>query len=808
MGAFGLLGAIAALALAVCAAPASAQRIHVLQQTIFPTEATRLNNPRAIAVDSSSGTSAGDFYVADSGNHRIIKFDASGNFLLMWGRSVNEGTGNPDICTNGGPPENVCKETGVTGTGAGWVSNPNAIVVDSSSSPSAGDIYVADSNYVQKFDPTGHLITSWGGAPFAGAINGSTAPAGTFPNAPGPMVVDASGRLGVWRSNNSTLYRFADDGSSPESFLANTRTSNNTGFAVDPGNNYYKGNSNDGTIEKFGPNGEDVGAVTTGNAVYRGFFYDGTTNDLFGYYTQTQAISVYHFNGSGEVVQENGSTCTPAPNAGCQPIESFGKGTFGTGGGPQGLSGNTTTGQIYVLNTGALNILKFAALNLPKVTTETPESVERDRALLKAHVDPDGEGEVLSCEFEFGKTTTYGESAPCTPGSTSTAVDVSSQLPAGTLEAATLYHFRVLAENANGTIYGEDKTFTTLPSVSATTTKPATNVARVSATLNGSFTGDGVDTTYYFEYGLDSEYGSKTAPVDQGTASGTQEVSTNIASLYAYYAYHYRLVAENKYGTTYGADEILETLAPDPPTVESTYAGAVDAETAVVDAQIDTGDGLTSFRFEYGTTTEYGQRTPVDGPIEPESPDQTASADLDELSPGTIYHFRVVASNIAGTTVGPDQTFTTLSAPLIGTEASSGVTSDAAVLSATIGSGLSSTSYRFEYGPTTAYGAQVPGTGSVGPDSALHQVSTAVGGLIPGTTYHFRAVATNAVGTTFGVDQTFTTLPALQATVLPETRTGGGKKCKKGFVKKHGKCVRKKKKKRRHQRNVAGRKHG
>ena len=62
--------------------------------------------------------------------------------------------------------------------------------------------------------------------------------------------------------------------------------------------------------------------------------------------------------------------------------------------------------------------------------------------------------------------------------------------------------------------------FTTLPAVSGVATEAATNVTKESAELHGYFTGDGVDASYYFEYGASTTYGKATALVDAGTTVG------------------------------------------------------------------------------------------------------------------------------------------------------------------------------------------------------------------------------------------------------------------------------------------------
>jgi hypothetical protein len=69
------------------------------------------------------------------------------------------------------------------------------------------------------------------------------------------------------------------------------------------------------------------------------------------------------------------------------------------------------------------------------------------------------------------------------------------------------------------------------------------------------------------------------------------------------------------------------------------------------------------------------------------------------------------------------------------------------------------TSYRFEYGPTTAYSSETQAI-DLGSEVTVLPVAATLDGLSPGTTYHFRVVATNKAGVGYGHDQTFTTLPA------------------------------------------------
>ena len=97
----------------------------------------------------------------------------------------------------------------------------------------------------------------------------------------------------------------------------------------------------------------------------------------------------------------------------------------------------------------------------PAVETGAASSAARTSATLNATVNPNG-GEVSACDFEYGTSSSYGASAPCSPspGSETSPVAVSSL--ATDLIPSTIYHFRIVATNATGTSYGADRKFTTL----------------------------------------------------------------------------------------------------------------------------------------------------------------------------------------------------------------------------------------------------------------------------------------------------------------------------------------------------------
>jgi hypothetical protein len=130
-------------------------------------------------------------------------------------------------------------------------------------------------------------------------------------------------------------------------------------------------------------------------------------------------------------------------------------------------------------------------------------------------------------------------------------------------------------------------------------------------------------------------------------------------------------------------------------------------------------------------------------------------ANIISLTANTTYHFRIVASNTAGTRFGNDTTFTTLTMtgfPVVTTNPATNVTTSSARLNGTLDPhGLSTTVYF----TTTSYGSTTPNQIKTG--NNYQNVFAGISGLTAGTTYHFRIVATNTVGTRYGIDRTLTT---------------------------------------------------
>jgi hypothetical protein len=178
------------------------------------------------------------------------------------------------------------------------------------------------------------------------------------------------------------------------------------------------------------------------------------------------------------------------------------------------------------------------------------------------------------------------------------------------------------------------------------------------------------------------------------------------------------------------------------------------------------GVEVTDCHFDYGTTTSYGQSAPCEQAVGSGTGAVAVTAKLKGLTPGTSYHFRLIARNAndpSPQTVpnpGLDATLATLPPPQISAAAATGITEASANLTAKVNpGGLQLSDCHFDYGTTTSYGHSVPcvpGASEIPVDSSAHAISAAIAGLeAKNKTYHWRVVASNAAGTTTTPDHAF-----------------------------------------------------
>ena len=227
--------------------------------------------------------------------------------------------------------------------------------------------------------------------------------------------------------------------------------------------------------------------------------------------------------------------------------------------GARDLTVNPLNHDVYAMDGDSVDVFSRdgAVVTVPTLTTNSPDGVTGVGATLHGAVDPDGV-DTTDCHFQWGTTLEYGNTAPCAEGNVFGGGSGENPVSAtiGGLSKGTVYHYRVVAENAPDKVgIGRDVTFTAAdrPQLGdASVSHVTTDSARVSFDINpnGGATGYHVAIDGVGEFpDPDAEpAGLKDPTTNLITQSFTQEVS----GLDPDTPYTYRVIATNASGETEG----------------------------------------------------------------------------------------------------------------------------------------------------------------------------------------------------------------------------------------------------------------
>ena len=341
------------------------------------------------------------------------------------------------------------------------------------------------------------------------------------------------------------------------------------------------------------------------------------------------------------------------------------------------MTGRRTLLAVAVAAALALALAGIAGAATPTATTGPATAIGSTTATVTGSVVPGGQA--TTWYVQYGTSTAYGsQTAKGSAGSGTIAVSITSNLV--DLKPGATYHYRVVATNGSGTTHGSDAVFTTLVPPGATT-GAATGIGTTTATLNGTVDPNSRDTTFHFEYGTSTSYGTKTAEKSAGSGASPQNEAVAIAKLQVGKTYHFRIVAKSDAGTTTGADATFTTSSA--PVAVTADASPIAVTTATLRGQVNP-DGLsTTWWFEYGTSTAYGTKTASHSAGSGTTVRAVSDA-ITRLKTGTTYHFRLVAQNSGGRVFGLDKALTTVGPPAAVTGAAQGVGPDTAQLTGSI----------------------------------------------------------------------------------------------------------------------------
>jgi hypothetical protein len=605
------LGALALLALFVIAvAPASAKVIHLSEGSFNGADAP--GGPFGpLLISAGVDQSSGDVYVTEFESEAgvVDKFNANGEYAKV-----------------------QIKGTKIPGQKTFSLGFFSGVAVDASAGATKGDVYVADSNHgvLDRFSEAGAFVCQiTGKEPVsveekAHECNGAEGSATTECKeepvgcsiAPAGVAVDTRGDVYVVDEAHGVIDRFGEAGE----YLSRIKDPHLAGsigsIAIDSqGNLYVRVEMSGGKVIKFDSEGSFSSVLDEGHEAL-GVGVDPTTDHVYVAQVEgSQGRDIAEYEPSGALL-----SVIATPEAAILDLAVDG-----------------ASGRIYApeLPTGRVSIFG-PDVAVPTVASSPATNVGETSATLNGHVDPDTAHaglEVSTCVFEYGTSTAYGHTAPCSPPAPyTTATDVNADVTG--LTRASTYHFRIKATSANGASESEDQTFTTAgaPVIDSAFARPNGSEAILRAQINPLH----LDTTCQVQYVDDQSFQSSgyakattlaCSPEDLGSGFGDVGVVATISGLKVATTYHYRFLASNKAGLTGSGDQTVTTFGADPVKFE-----VLDKEgLPFTQAAGHPYELLTSFQI-----SQYLRPPPPEPGVIPEGPSGNVKDVVSELPAGLI----------------------------------------------------------------------------------------------------------------------------------------------------------------------------
>ncbi|MCX6306700.1 MAG: hypothetical protein NT040_17170 [Bacteroidetes bacterium] len=410
-----------------------------------------------------------------------------------------------------------------------------------------------------------------------------------------------------------------------------------------------------------------------------------------------------------------------------------------------------------------------SAMQIPSVTTSPATNITLTSATSGGNVTSDGGATVTARGVCWSTSSNPTTANSHTTDGSGTGTFTSSLTG---LTAYTLYHARAYAVNSIGTAYGSEITFATnvIPTV---TTAAVTGITQTTAVSGGNVTSDGGAAVTARGVCWSTSSNPTTANSKTTDGSGTGTFTSTLTGLTFNTFYHVRAYAVNSVGTAYGTEVTFTTL-PGNPAVTTLAVSGITQTTAVCEGNVSSDNGATvttrgvCWSTSANPTTANSHTTDGSGT-------GSFTSNLTGLTANTLYHVRAYATNSAGTGYGSDMTFTTLPLPVLPTVTTAPVTN---IMQTSALSGGNVTSdgwatvtargvcWSTSPGPTTSNSHTTNGGGT-------GTFTSSLSGLTRGTLYYIRAYATNSIGTAYGAELNFTTLPCGDPLPVNHVVSGG-----------------------------------
>ena len=386
---------------------------------------------------------------------------------------------------------------------------------------------------------------------------------------------------------------------------------------------------------------------------------------------------------------------------------------------------------------------------LPEVTTHQIENITSTMAKSGGEISSRGKSKIISsgiCWDTISNPTTGSNVWYDSLLQEKFSVSITGLFPGQT------YYLRSFAVNSLGTSYGEEISFTTLPSVPVLTTAVISEISVNSAKSGGLIITDGGKKIT--EYGICWSTSPEPTVSDSRIAdkTGNKEFISEIKKLMPDRKYYVRAYATNSIGTGYGESKEFNTRKKIPLSTVFTI-NEIYLHSASVNVKSITLDGNRI--PDYGVCWNTRSNPTVEN-FKLTKQYKPGRLRLTGLKAGTRYYIRfyTLVDNVI--LYGREASFTSMGKPpAVETLGAYDLTETGAKFKAKVNPGFLPTTITFEYGINENYGQieLIPGSPLKGGSDSV--IIATVSGLKAGTRYHFRAKASNDLGTTYGRDSSF-----------------------------------------------------
>ena len=408
----------------------------------------------------------------------------------------------------------------------------------------------------------------------------------------------------------------------------------------------------------------------------------------------------------------------------------------------------------------------------PLISTTDVSDITASSAISGGNISSDGGASITERGLLYGTSAELTINSPKIIDPDTSTGSFTSSITG--LTKGTTYYVKAFAKNSGGYGYADLKTFSTVGDPPIVETTSIEKFSSTKAEIRGKVTSNGGETLSSYGFA----YGKSASPTisDNKLEVGVEDVETfngEISELTLSTKYYVRAYASNAQGTSYGED-VEFTTKNGLPGVTTVDSESVNGTSAVINGKVDDNGGnvTTSYGFAYAET----DNPTIDGfKIEIGTDGIGAySGKIEGLKTSTKYYVKAYATNSKGTSYGDQIDFTTTDGlPKVNTVGSRDIAGTNGVATGTIvdDGGESLISYGFVY--SESVNPTISGSKMEVGETATGGYSGTITDLKTTTKYYFRAYVTNKIGTSYGVELSFTTLDGMPTVSTTEIKNIG-----------------------------------